>query len=192
MTDVQILVLAAGRSSRFGSQKLLHPLNPSNSVLGETLTQLAILDASVAVVCSPDDPGVIDLGKVFGCESLVFPKVSPGLGDSIAFGVSKTSPKQGWLVCLADMPWIKAATYAKIVARARGSAEQNSAIVAPQFHGQRGHPVFFGVNYRNLLERLTGDTGAKSILENHSAAVNFYELDDPGILRDVDVPSDIR
>ncbi|WP_028886414.1 NTP transferase domain-containing protein [Teredinibacter turnerae] len=192
MADVQVLVLAAGRSSRFGSQKLLHPLTPSSSVLGETLSQLAILGTSVGVLCSPDNPGVIDLAKIFGCESLVFPEVSPGLGDSIAFGVSKTSPQQGWLVCLADMPWIKAATYAKIVARARGSAEQNSAIVAPQFQGQRGHPVFFGVNYRNSLERLTGDTGAKSILANHSAAVDFYELDDPGILRDVDVPSDIR
>ena len=56
--------------------------------------------------------------------------------------------------------------------------------------GQRGHPVGFGIEHRDALLALDGDTGAKSLLM--SQHVTRVDVGDPGILRDVDTPDDLR
>jgi molybdenum cofactor cytidylyltransferase len=59
----------------------------------------------------------------------------------------------------------------------------------PFYQGQRGHPVGFGAEHGEALRGLDGDTGARALLAANRVA--RLDLDDPGILRDVDTPDDL-
>lgn len=92
---------------------------------------------------------------------------------------------RGWIVGLADMPMIAPATFQEI-ALALVSADQ---IVAPEYEGQRGHPVAFGAAHGSALAGLTGDTGARALID----ALGYTALPtgDAGVLRDIDLPGDL-
>jgi len=61
-------------------------------------------------------------------------------------------------------------------------------IAAPSFQGQRGHPVGFARRHFAALSALQGDEGARSVVATHANAVTLVEIDDPGVLRDIDTP----
>ena len=86
------------------------------------------------------------------------------------------------------MPWIAPASIAAVADALQGGAE----IAAPSYRGQRGHPVGFARSYGGLLTTLTGDEGARAIVAARQWAVRFVEVDDPGVLRDVDRPDDLE
>lgn len=104
-----------------------------------------------------------------------------GMGSSIATGVAATANANGWLILPADLPLIQADTL-----RCIAQALQTHAVVVPFVNGQRGHPVGFGAVCRDELLALSGDQGAKSILQRHIAQT--LELDDIGCILDVDTP----
>jgi molybdenum cofactor cytidylyltransferase len=85
------------------------------------------------------------------------------------------------------MPWIAPETIAA-VAR---SLEAGASIVAPSYRGQRGHPVAFGAGYRAALLALDGDRGARELVQDAKSSLELVEVDDPGVLRDVDAPADL-
>lgn len=89
-------------------------------------------------------------------------------------------------MALADMPRIASATI-EAVAR---ELDAGKPLVAPCYRGQRGHPVGFGLVHREALLALDGDTGARALL--NSPALTRIDVDDPGILRDVDTPADLN
>ena len=64
-------------------------------------------------------------------------------------------------------------------------------IAAPCYRQQRGHPVGFAAGMREELENLHGDQGARSVLQRHRQAMRLLEVDDPGILADIDTPRDL-
>jgi molybdenum cofactor cytidylyltransferase len=92
------------------------------------------------------------------------------------------------VVALADMPYIKPET-ARIIARA---LSEGAAIAAPAYRGERGHPVGFARRFLDDLTGLRGDAGARDILKAHPDWITLYEVDDPGVLRDIDEPSDLE
>ena len=96
------------------------------------------------------------------------------------------------LVLPADMPWVSAETVRHIVETARDETGGDSAsrIVVPVLpDGRRGHPVSFGAGHLPALARLTGDRGARVLLDAHP--LRTITVADAGILRDVDMPSDL-
>lgn len=110
-----------------------------------------------------------------------------GMGRSLAAGVRAAPQAGGWLVALADMPYLQAATLSRIAAQPLEPA----GIVAPSYRGRRGHPVRFGAAYGEALRALQGDVGARDVLLRHADALRLLEVDDPGVLRDVDTPADL-
>jgi molybdenum cofactor cytidylyltransferase len=113
-------------------------------------------------------------------------RANRGMGASLAAGIEASDDAEGWIVALADMPRIATPTI-EAVARA---LDGGASIVAPFYQGQRGHPVGFGIEHRDALMALDGDTGARALLT--SQRVMRLDVDDPGILRDVDTPEDLR
>lgn len=84
------------------------------------------------------------------------------------------------------MPWIAPASI-EAVAR---PLDADEALVAPFYRGKRGHPAGFGIAYREALMALDGDAGARGIF---STTTPFsVDVDDPNVLRDIDLPSDLR
>ena len=68
---------------------------------------------------------------------------------------------------------------------------EGAAIAAPAYRGERGHPVGFSAQFRNELAALSGDSGARAILERHQDKIRLIDCDDPGVLFDIDRRTDI-
>jgi molybdenum cofactor cytidylyltransferase len=181
------ILLAAGRGTRFGGDKLL-ALLPGGECVGAAACRhlLAVVPQVIAVV-RPDDPALAAALGAAGARVTRCANADDGMGTSLACAVQATPDASGWLVALADMPWIMPATIARV---AKAIAE--GALVAAPFHdGVRGHPVGFGKACCVALAALTGDEGAKAVVAAHRDRVAQIDVDDPGILRDIDTASDL-
>lgn len=184
------LLLAAGRGTRFdplGQQnKLLAPLADGTPVARAAAhTLLTVLPRVIAVV-RPGAEALAHLLNEAGCEVVFAIDAERGMGASLAAGVHASADADGWVVALADMPWILPATV-EAVARKLGAG---APIVAPVYEGRRGHPVGFGAVHGKALAALDGDTGARALLA--SPGLTTMAVDDPGVLADIDTPEDLR
>ncbi|HEY2187186.1 MAG TPA: nucleotidyltransferase family protein [Caldimonas sp.] len=185
-----VVVLAAGRSSRFGAghHKLAQPLGES-TVLAQTIAT-AIASHLRTVVVTTSTFVEIARSSVAARDVVVLPEVGPedslllGIGVSIAAGVSACPDSSGWLVLPGDMPLIRPAT---LVAVAR--ALDHHAVAFAQYRGRRGHPVAFAAELYPELTALVGDEGARRIVARYPAFP--VELDDAGILVDIDTEDDL-
>jgi molybdenum cofactor cytidylyltransferase len=186
------ILLAAGYSKRFGSNKLLQALPPGSPEAGVPIALasakrlLEVLPDSIAVV-RPRAQKLASLLRDAGCNTVVCKGAAEGMGTSLAAGVRAAADADGWVVALADMPFIRAETIRAVV----GALEGGAAIAAPAYRGQRGHPVGFGKSCFEELSALSGDHGARELLARHRASLTLCETDDPGALRDIDRPSDL-
>ncbi len=91
----------------------------------------------------------------------------------------------GWVIALADMPFVQAESIAAIVQALNNGA----GIAVPTYQGRRGNPVGFSRQYLPQLLALTGDQGARSLFKIFP--VTEVAVNDAGILRDIDVPDDL-
>src|SRR5262249_20604072 len=121
--------------------------------------------------------------RIVRCESAI-----EGMGASLACGVAASADADGWVVALGDMPWIAPATIASVAEALCSGAD----IVAPSLDGRRGHPVGFARRHHAELAALRGDEGARPIIEAHRAGILLLPSSDPGVLRDVDAPADLK
>ena len=190
------VLLAAGRGSRFDPTgeryKLLQALpNGEPVAVASARAMLAALQRVVAVV-RPDDAATANQLRAAGCEVIACANADAGMAASLACGVQHAREADGWLIALADMPYVQPSTMAALAkAVGHGPGAQNpAAIAAPLYQGRRGNPVAFGHAHLPALLALAGDQGARSILKNNP--VNELTVDDPGILQDIDTPSDIQ
>lgn len=186
------ILLAAGSSRRFGANKLLHPLPgpagaaPVPVALASARQLLAVLPDTLAVL----RPGADQLAAILsaaGCSTTVCVQADAGMGCSLAHAIGQSAGYDGWVIALADMPFLRPASIAAVA----GALADGAAIVLPTWQGEKGHPVGFAKEFGADLARLTGDAGARSIVQAHPAAVRRLVLDDPGIVRDVDTPADL-
>ncbi len=182
------ILLAAGQSKRFGhADKLLQPLSNGLPLITQTVrTMLTVLD-TVMVVVPPEHEALAKLLNDEAVHLTINPEAIIGMGNSLACGVTATSDALGWIICLADMPWIQATTLNKVMT----ALQDGHALVAPRYQNLRGHPVGFGREYRETLMNLQGDVGARSVVKQHKAQLQYLDVNDPGILLDVDTPADL-
>jgi molybdenum cofactor cytidylyltransferase len=195
-TRIVGVLLAAGRGTRFdpsGSRLKLLEAATRGSQSGAPLAVAAartlrvVLDEVFAVVAPPGEGSQLELHNLLraeGCTLVVNPRAAEGQGTSIARGVGATPSADGWVIALADMPALQPDTVRRVVEALHAGA----ATVAPTYHGRRGHPVGFAAPLLAELLALAGDTGARSVLLGHPP--QLIEVDDPGVLYDVDTPED--
>lgn len=189
--DAAAIVLAAGRSQRFGEEnKLLHLINGEPMVRVTVANVLRVGLGSVVVVTGHDADAVERAlnGLDVKCERNATPWA--GMGNSLAAGANAIAGDVGAVaVVLADMPSLKSETIGGLIDRFE--PESGKDIAVPMFDGRRGHPVIFGRRYLGALRALSGDQGARSILSEHPECVLTVDVDDPGALQDVDTPGDL-
>jgi molybdenum cofactor cytidylyltransferase len=185
------VLLAAGSGSRFGGDKLLAKLADGRPLASAALSALAAgVDAVIAVV-RPDDAALQALLGESGAQVAICTDAAEGMGASLACGVREVQHRfpdaRGAIIALADMPWLSPSTVARVAAALRRGA----VLAAPTHGGKRGHPVAIGSTYFAELRMLSGDEGAKKLLAAHAAEIELIAVEDPGVLRDVDTPSDL-
>jgi molybdenum cofactor cytidylyltransferase len=111
------------------------------------------------------------------------------MGDSIAAAVRATPGAWGWLVLPADLPLVQTETLLTIA-----DALNHYDVVVPHYQGQRGHPVGFRDVCESALLELSGAQGAQPVVRAQAAvdAVHDMEIDDAGIVTDIDTVADLR
>ena len=182
-----IIILAAGKSRRFGDSDKRFTVLPHGGMLINALVRRASkagLDVSVVINAKDVIADKID------APCIVAPNAEQGMGASIADTVSvfaKRSAAESLLIMPADLPLLRIESLRRVAA----SAAPNRIIV-PECEGRRGHPVAFGRQFWPLLRELTGDEGARSVIANHHESVDIVELQDEGIYRDADTPEEMR
>lgn len=188
------LVLAAGHGSRYRERidedKLLASSTGSPdapAVLASTLNSLVGVVERTVVVTRSDNQALLAWLDAFaeplGAE--VFVIHSDGLGHSLAQAVAHYPAAQGWLVVLGDMPYVSRASIRRIA-----STITPDRLIAPCHNGQRGHPRGIGRNHGAALMRLEGERGAQALFGQET--VIEIDVDDPGVLQDIDRPEDRR
>lgn len=186
--SIAALILAAGASSRFGSDKRLHHVD-GVPLLARTIARYREVFATVGVTLKPDEEDVERLITAAGALPIVAPDAHLGQGRSLAHGVAALADSDGLVIGLGDMPFVRAQTLLAIAnALGRGSAQ----VVRPRCNGQPGNPIGFAPPMFDALTRITGDQGARDLLHASPEKVEFVDLADAGVLRDVDRPSDIE
>jgi len=181
------ILLAAGAGTRFGGGKLLHPLSDGVAIAAHAARNLQAADLDVVAVVRTGDFPLADTLEQEGC--LVFPcaDAARGMGHSLVHGINAVKEAPGWIVALADMPRVRPATIRSIANVLR----EGAVIAAPVYRGERGHPVGFAAALRGELLQLSGDSGAREVLERHRDKIQLVECDDPGIVLDVDARTDL-
>lgn len=188
MLRVAGILLAAGQGARFGGHKLLAPLADGTSLALTAARNLrAALDDEVWVVVRTDDRLLAEQFARDGFHTVVNAQAARGMGTSLACGVRAAATADSWLIALADMPAIRPVTIRRVAA----AIIEGAALAAPFHAGQRGHPVGFGSGLRDELLALDGDSGARDLLARYAPQLTRIEVDDAGILLDVDTPADL-
>ena len=85
------------------------------------------------------------------------------------------------------MPSINYKTYNLLI-----KFKKNKKAIIPMFKGQKGNPVLFPKSFEKKLLSIQGDFGAKKILEINKKEVLNLEINDPGIIKDLDIPKDFN
>ena len=191
MAQLAALILAAGRSTRFGpANKLLAPVN-GEPVLATTLGLFdsEFFDAHILVV-DTNAPATAALAPPH-FRIVRNPRSGDGMGVSLALGVrevTKVKDLKGVIIALGDMPYVSPATIASLIIHA---ANEPTHIIAPRMNGKIGHPVIFPERFFAALTALTGDKGARSLILDNNDALTLVDVEDDGVLRDIDRPSDL-
>ena len=107
-----------------------------------------------------------------------------GMGHSIAAGVIAAGDAEGWLIVPADMPLLRPASMLAVA-----DALEQYPVAYAQHRGRQGHPVGFSAELYSELADLHGDEGARRLIARYPAQA--IELDDPGVLIDVDTVEDL-
>jgi molybdenum cofactor cytidylyltransferase len=167
-----------------GQNKLLLPYQGS-TVVGTVAQTLRSCGLDVVVVLGRDADRVST--AVIPARTVLNPNYKDGLGSSIAVGAMHVAPGNHVLIALGDMPGIRADVVRSLIAEVEADT-----IVIPRYERSLhapGHPVVFGRSYHHELAGLTGDTGARSVIEaNRNKVVTLLFS---GSLPDIDTPDDI-
>ena len=183
------IVLAAGFARRMGRQKLLLQLE-GKPVVRWAVERLLPHVEDVVVVTGQDDSAVRDALTGLGVRFAVNPRPQEGQGSSIAVGIAALKPwTRATLIALGDQPKTPDPVVpALLAAFGRGG----KPIVVPVFQGTQGTPVVFAREVFPELSQLTGDAGARSVVNARPQRVERVErvaFDLPMPL-DVDTPED--
>ena len=182
------ILLAAGQSRRFGSDKLLQPLADGTPLVIASAQKLSRVLSDCLAVVNPATPALLiqQLAQL-GYQIVVNELAETGMGSSIASGVSASAQATSWIFALADMPFIHPDTIKKI----SDTLLDGAGIAAPVYEQQRGHPVGFAARYRDELLSLNDDIGARYIIAEHFKDLVTVEVEDRGVIWDIDAVTDL-
>jgi molybdenum cofactor cytidylyltransferase len=191
------ILLAAGKSQRFGSNKLLYPLTDNTPMLLVTAQKLVnVLPGSIVVISRELMPYTEQLEqlkrlKKLGLRVVVNEHADRGMGSSIACGVLASRDAPGWLIALADMPYIKTETIALLADKLGHGADIVAPVLDYRGEQRRGHPVGFNQRYKDELLALEGDVGARHVIASHSSELELVPTHDAGVTVDIDQTIDV-
>lgn len=193
----EAVVLAAGSGSRFGGGKLTAPYMAGALLDGALAAALAAPARSVTVVTGADAERVVEAARAFFArvgrpERLRIVHAADhaeGVGASLRMGIlGLPSDAAGAFIFLGDMPRVPR----QVLAPMAEAVAAGALAAAPAFAGRRGNPVLLARALFPDVLRLSGDAGARAILDGLGDRLALTVSPDDGVLFDVDEPGDLE
>jgi len=202
--DVSAIILAAGRSQRFGEENKLLAKWDKHTLLFKTMENVLASDvADIVLVTGHEQEKVLaSIEPLLSASSSTKPirvvhnpNFADGMASSLQAALSHLATRStsndnqlatptAVLVCLGDMPNVAPATMNQLL-QAHASDAEASAIV-PSYQKQRGNPVILTSGLFDTLLSQTGDSGARDVLKKSPGIVRELPVNDPGVLFDID------
>lgn len=195
MTGLHAVVLAAGAGSRFGGRKLLAPFRSGRLIDAALAAAFAAPVEAVHVVVGYDARAVsaaavaytADVGET-RMRIVEAPEHAEGLAGSLRAAIAALpGTASGVLVFLGDMPGVPTEVLGPLAQALMAGAPA----AVPVWDGMRGHPAALSSALFPDLLQLTGDRGARGLLERLGAAVVEVPAPHAGVLLDIDTPADL-
>jgi len=188
MNNIWAIVLAAGLSTRMGTQKLLLPFG------GKTIVECVVENilnsgiTKVVVVLGANCAEIEEVLKAWPVKTVRNENFQDGMHTSVISGV-KTLPSntKAVLVFLGDQPFISEKVIHDVVEAWKSSGK---GIVIPLFNGKRGHPPLYDMKLKNKLSTLNPEVGLRSVAQKFPEDIFEVETFCPEIVRDIDTPDD--
>lgn len=183
---VAAIVLAAGSSRRMGANKLLLPVEGEPMIRRVVGRVLAAGADPVIVVLGHQSDEVLSALAGLAVVPVLNPRHADGMASSLRVGIAAVPADRAFLVALGDMPWVRVDTIGRLIA-----AAAPGMIAVPVHAGARGNPTLWDPVFRDELLAVSGDVGGRAIIAARPDKVLAIPVDDPGALRDVDLPPDV-
>ncbi len=190
-----MIMLAAGNSRRFGSNKLLYTVDGIpmyRHILEELLKVRRELEAggtqcSLTVVTQYDQ--IAEAARREGALALYNLHPDEGISSSVRIGLGADRDADAWLFTVSDQPWLRGETILALVGLFQG---ERKGIACVEYGGKTGNPCIFSRKYFGELMELEGDVGGKRVIRKHREDTAVLEVPDGKELADMDVMPEVR
>jgi len=184
------IVLAAGRSERMGTQKLLLPLG-GKPVIARIVDELRRCKLQEIIVMVGRDGEAVE--QALNEREVTFvtnPDPSGDMLSSVRCGLHAiTIGCEAMLIVLGDQPNITSGLVSKLIEAFPASGD---GIVVPTHHSRRGHPLLIAARFRDELLSQHAGVGVRGMLAAHPEAVLRVEIEDAALFEDMDTPADYQ
>lgn len=178
------VILAAGFSERMGTPKPFLRINNKTFLEGiiENLKKAGVDE--IITILNPLHKDIlknIDIKNTHICYN---PHAEQGQFSSLKIGIEYISPDAAaFFMCLVDYPLVKLETYISLL---EAKKEKKPYIVIPKYQERKGHPVLFSADFLSIIKSAPLSYTAKNIVNMYANSVIFIDVDDKGILSDID------
>ena len=182
-----LVMLAAGNSRRFGSNKLLYEIGGVPMYL-RTLHKLQkaaseLGNCEIIVVTQYEE--IASKAQESGVRVLINSHPERGISSSMQIGLAAAKESAACLFIVSDQPWLTTETIVNLVYKFQS---EHKGMACTLLNDKTGNPCIFSRKYYQELQEITGDKGGKQIINRHPEDVAYLEIEDAKELVDVDTP----
>jgi molybdenum cofactor cytidylyltransferase len=182
------IILSAGESSRMGRDKALLPYRGSTFLNHLVVLLLPRVEPLIVVLGHHAETIAASLPVVDGLQVVVNEDYRQGMLTSLQTGLRAVPPAvETVLFTLVDHPAVRPETVDRLIAEFQRSGRR---LAIPRYGGRRGHPILLARGVAEPILALPANASAKEVVHQHSSETLFLDVDDPGVLRDIDLPAD--
>ena len=185
---ISAILLAAGQSKRMnGENKLIKEIQGIPLIKNSVKNILFSLVDELIVVLGYQNEIIEKLIDNHEKIKFIFNKdFESGMASSIKIGLDNLSKKtEAFFICLGDMPMVNHDIYNQLI-----EYKDNKEIIVPTYKGQQGNPVLFDKSMKEKIMGITGDVGAKKILELNKDKILNLEINDQSITKGFNTQGD--
>ena len=182
-----LIMLAAGNSRRFGSNKLLYEIDGRPMYLRtlEKLRKAASELGNCEIIVVTQYEEIVAKANALGIKVLINPQPERGISSSMQMGLAAAKDSSACLFTVSDQPWLTTETIVNLVHKFR---DEKKGMACTLFGAKTGNPCIFSRKYYQELMEITGDKGGKQIINRHPEDVTYFKIEDARELQDIDIP----
>ena len=177
---IAVILEAAGNSTRFGSNKLLHIMDDGRPMIASIFDAVRPLDVYKKILVTQYD----DIAEMAaGFDVVMNDRPDLGISRSMQLGLTAAGDADAYMFCVCDQPGLSTSTIERLIeAYKKGTA----GIVSLSWQGKMCNPKIFSSRYREELMRLSGDTGGRQIIAAHKDDLLLIEAESEDEVKDID------